>query len=116
VDSPIACHLGVFSADERQRYHAVRAKIDAAVTRIVEIDHGYEFHLPGDDIMLGLVAEWVALERRCCSFFEFTVGIGGADSSIRVALRGSPDVKLFLASELRSRVMPPRTLVHRRDG
>jgi hypothetical protein len=77
------------------------------------MDHGYEFHLPGDDTMLALVADWIALERRCCPFFEFTVGIGGLDSSIRVALTGSREVKRFLESELRSRVVAPSTLLRR---
>jgi len=113
TDTPIVCQLGVFSADERRRYQGVRAKIDAAVTSFMEIDQGYEFQLPGEDTMLALVAQWIALERRCCPFFEFTVAIGASDSSIRVSLTGSPEVKLFLESELRSRVMAPSTLVRR---
>lgn len=113
MSAPIACQLGVFSSEERKRYEAMRAKIDAALTRIVEVDHGYEIHLLGDDTMLALVADWIALERRCCPFFEFTVGIGGLGSSIRVALTGSQGVKRFLKSELRSRVVAPSTLVRR---
>jgi hypothetical protein len=46
VNTPIACQLGVFSADEQRRYQAARAEIDAAVTRMVEADNGYVFHLP----------------------------------------------------------------------
>jgi hypothetical protein len=111
VDAAIACQLGVFSAEERQQYGAMRAKIDAAVTRIVEVDQGYEFHLPGDDVMLALVAEWITLERRCCPFFDFAVAIGGSDSSIRLALTGGVEVKRFLGSELRSRVVSPGALV-----
>jgi hypothetical protein len=68
---------------------------------------------PGDDATLARVAEWIALERRCCPFFEFTVSMGGSDPSIRVALTGGPEVKRFLAAELRSRVVSPRSLVRR---
>jgi hypothetical protein len=113
MDTLIACQLGVFSGEERQRYDAMRAKIDAAVTRIVEIDDGYEFHLPGDDTMLALVAAWVTLERRCCPFFEFTVGIGASDTPIRVALTGGPEVKRFMEFEFRSRVVSPSALLRR---
>jgi hypothetical protein len=114
VPIPIACQLGVFSAEERQRYHALRRRIEAAVIRIVEVENGYVFHLPDDDAMPATVAEWIALERRCCPFFEFTVSFGGSDRSIRVALTGSPEVKQFLKSELGSPVVSPSTLLRQR--
>ncbi len=111
--APVACQLNVFSPEERQRYEAARKQIEAAVIRVVEIDDGYLFHLPDDDAMLATVAEWIALERRCCPFFEFTVTVGGSDASIQVALTGSPEVKQFLESELESPVVSPSTLVSR---
>jgi len=115
VAVPIACQLNVFSPEERQRYQTVRKRIEAAVIRIVEVENGYVFHLPDDDAMLATVAEWIALERRCCPFFEFTVSVGGSDPSIRVALTGSPEVKQFLNSELGSPVVSPSTLLRRGD-
>jgi len=115
VAVPIACQLDVFSAQEHQRYQAARKQIEAAFIRIVEVENGYVFHLPDDDAMLATVAEWIALERRCCPFFEFTVSVGGSDPSIRVALTGSPEVKQFLNSELGSPVVSPSTLLRRGD-
>jgi len=114
VNASIACQLGVFSPEERIRYAALSAQIDAAVVKIVEMPNGFVLHLPGDDTMLALVSEWIALERRCCPFFEFTLSLGGSNSSIRLALTGSPEVKEFLRAELRSRVVPPSTLLRRR--
>jgi hypothetical protein len=111
--TPIACQLSVFSADERLRYSGLRARIDAAVTSVVEITRGFEFRLPGNDFTLALVAEWIALERRCCPFFEFTVSVAGSDASIRVALTGSLEVKQFLESELHSRTVSPGSLLGR---
>jgi hypothetical protein len=108
--APIACELNVFSADERQRYEAVRRRVEDAVTRTVEVERGYLFHLPDDGATLTAVAEWIALERRCCPFFEFTVSVGGSDPSLRVAVTGSPEVKQFLESELRSPVVSMGTL------
>src|SRR6202142_4142647 len=108
--APIACQLNVFSPEERQRYQAVRKQIEVAVIRIVEVENGYVLHLPDDDVMLAVVAEWIALERRCCPFFEFTVSVGGSEPSIRVALTGSPEVKQFLEAEFGSHVVPPSAL------
>jgi hypothetical protein len=115
-DSAIACQLGVFSPEERQRYQTVRKRIEAAVIRIVEVDGGYVLHLPDDDVMLAVVAEWIALERRCCPFFEFIVSVGGSEPSIRVAMTGSQEVTRFLETELRSRAVSPSTLLrHKRS-
>jgi hypothetical protein len=113
MDTPIACQLGVFSADERYRYEAVRGQIEAAVGGVAETANGYVFDLPGNDATLALVADWIAFERRCCPFLEFAVSIGASHSPIRVALTGSPEVKKFLESEFRSGVVSPSALVRR---
>ncbi len=113
MDAPIACQLGVFSVEERRRYQAVRGQIEAAVTRTVEVANGYMFHVPSDEATLALVTEWIALERRCCPFFEFAVSLSGSDPSIRVALTGSPEVKRFLELEFGSRVVSPSALLRR---
>ena len=110
MNAPIACQLGVFSDEERGRYASLRSLILGAVSQIVEIENGYVFHLPGDDAMLATVADWVALERRCCPFFEISVSIGGSDPRIRVALTGSPEVKSFLEAEFRWGVVTTRTI------
>ncbi len=112
--APIACQVGVFSPEERQRYQTVRKRIEAALIRIVEVDDGYVLHLPDDDVMLAVVAEWIALERRCCPFFEFIVSVGWSEPSIRVAMTGSPEVKQFLNLELGSPVVSPSTLLSQR--
>jgi hypothetical protein len=109
--TPIACQLNVFSAEESQRYQTVRKRIEGAVVRIVEMGNGYVFHLPDDDAMLAMVADWIALERQCCPFFEFNVSVGGLEPSILVALTGSPEVKRLLAAELGSGVVLTNKLV-----
>jgi hypothetical protein len=113
MSAPVACQLGVFSAEERRLYQAERERVEAGLTRIEEVENGYVLDLPGDDETLTQVAAWIALERRCCPFFEFTVAIGGADGPIRVALTGSAEVKQFLATELGERVVAPTRLVRK---
>ena len=112
--APIACQLNVFSAEERWRYQAVRKQIEAAVIRMVEVENGYLFHLPDDDATLVLVVDWVALERRCCPFFEFNISVGGSEPSIRVAMTGSTEVKQFLKLELGAPVVSPNRPLHQR--
>jgi hypothetical protein len=113
VTAPIACQLGVFSADERHRYQTLRGQVEAAVTGIEELENGYVLDLPGDDATLTQVADWIALERRCCPFFEFTVAIGGSEAPLRVALTGSAEAKRFLETELGLLLVAPSTLVRR---
>jgi len=42
----------------------------------------------------------VALERRCCPFFEFTIEVGSEGNSTWLSLAGEEGVKDFIRHEL----------------
>jgi hypothetical protein len=111
MSRPIACELGVFDAATFARYHVLREQLDRASRGIEEQSDGYVVVLSGDDATLALVAEWLALERRCCPFLAFSVTFAGPEEPIRVKLGGDADVKRFLAAELGSRLVPATRLV-----
>jgi hypothetical protein len=99
LPQPIASQLGVFDECELARYRQARSRIEAAILRVEELPDGYRTALPGNEEMLLHVAEWVALERRCCPFLCFTIAVGGADAEIVVSITGDEDVKRFLDGE-----------------
>jgi hypothetical protein len=111
VSRPIACELHAFDAATFARYQVLRAQLDLGSQGIEEQSDGYVVVLPGDDATLALVAEWLALERRCCPFLAFSVTLAGPEEPIRVKLSGDADVKQFLAAELGSRFVPATQLV-----
>ena len=49
---------------------------------------------------LPLLAEWVALERRCCPSFEFTIEVGPERDPTWLSLAGEEGVKDFIRHEL----------------
>ncbi len=108
---PIACQLGVFDESELGRYRMSRSKVEGYVVRIEELPDGARIVLPGNDEMLALVTEWIALERRCCPFLSFTISVSGADTEMGVAITGDEEVKRFLDGEFASGSRKPRELV-----
>ena len=66
--TPLACNLGAFDANERQRYGRSRQAIRAATRATKELTDGYRFHLGATSETFLTAAEWIALEHRCCPF------------------------------------------------
>jgi hypothetical protein len=113
MSKPIACELGVFDPPTFERYRHLRARLDRAIAAIDEETDGYALVLPGDDSTLALVAEWIALERRCCPFLAFSVSLSVPDEPIRLTIGGGAGVKAFLATELGAGVVSASALVRR---
>jgi hypothetical protein len=51
-------------------------------------------------VSLAGVAEWIALERRCCPFFRFQLDVEGETGPVWLRLTGA-GVKEFLAQGAR---------------
>lgn len=99
-DAPIACDTAAFSLEERQLYHALRRDVLAAVTAVAETSSGFSLTL-SSTVTTTAIAEWLALERRCCPFLELTLHLGRAPVA-RVDLQGGPGTKEFLRGEFPS--------------
>lgn len=97
---PIACNLSAFSPDERRRYDALRSRIASAIQDVQSTDRGFRLRvdtvIPPPEI-----AEWIALERRCCPFMDVSVAIK-RDDTTWVELSGSRAVRDFLHEEFAS--------------
>jgi hypothetical protein len=100
ADLPIICDLNALTPEERKR----RQKVLGAVARMTigraELADGFELSFDAPRVDLAALAEWIALERRCCRFLHFRMEIGPGDKAT-LALTGGPGVKEFLRTELR---------------
>ena len=94
---PIACDLTAFSADERDRYDALRAGVIAAIAQVVELPNGFRSRL-GHDVTAGEVGEWMSMEQRCCAFLDIGLRLD-AGGTMWLELTGRPGVKSLLESE-----------------
>jgi hypothetical protein len=99
---PLACDMSAFSADERQRYDILRRRVMSGVQHTVGTTTGVRLRLD-PSLPPVTVAEWLALERRCCPFLNLGLNLTD-DGQTWIELRGaSPDAKPFIEGEFSSR-------------
>jgi hypothetical protein len=96
---PLVCKLDALTPAERARSAVLLGELRAATIERAELGDGWEFRLR-DGASLAGVAEWIALERRCCPFFRFQLDVDGDTGPVWLRLTG-PGVKEFLAQSVR---------------
>ena len=92
---PVCCTLG--DAEQRVRQTEIEATIGRRITAVRELADGYALGFRSDDP--GIVEElgrFIACERVCCAFLDFTLQVQGGDGPIWLALTGSEAAKAFL--------------------
>lgn len=99
TEKPIACNLGVFAPEQRQRHALLTQELAHAVQETHELVDGYAFRYALGQVTWLQVAEFVELERLCCPFFTFTLRYE-TNGVTWLQLTGAVGVKEFLASQL----------------
>ena len=100
-DEPVfMCRLDALDTAERARYQELRKQLHAGVQEVKELPDGYAFRLSADSKTILLAAEWITFERRCCSFFNFALGIESEKQSLWLNVTGREGVKAFMKLEM----------------
>jgi hypothetical protein len=94
------CNLGVMNQEERARYKALSRKLMGAGEERRELDNGYAFRLATQKISLVEIADWIAMERRCCPFFNLQIEAQPNDGPIWLRMTGGSGIKQFILSEI----------------
>jgi hypothetical protein len=94
----IACDPTAVPAEEREQWIAAGKQVYASVQDMQELPKGYAFTLAPDSAMLLTLAQYVANERLCCPFLQFTIEIGAQGSPFRLHLTGGTGVKEYIRS------------------
>ncbi|HEY2487750.1 MAG TPA: hypothetical protein VGI36_21620 [Candidatus Binataceae bacterium] len=100
AEIPIACDLNALTPAERERRRTLVGALAQAIVDRAEVDHGFELRVDAAKLDLPALAEWIALERRCCPFLNFTIELAAGDGPVTVALSGADGVKDFLRAEM----------------
>ena len=90
------CHRETFSARERHRYDALVSQLRDAVLERRELPDGWSFHVRARGGNVAKLGEWMQLERRCCSFFDFALEWKSGDADPWVTVRGPGEAKAIL--------------------
>ena len=74
-ESPIACDMSAIEPGLRAEHIATGGRVFRAAEEIRELADGYAFRLPGESDVLLKAAEFISLERLCCPFLGFAIGV-----------------------------------------
>lgn len=91
---------GAFTPEEESRHHELLEKTKQSVQEVEELPDGYAFRFPSDADQILTLAEFITLERRCCSFFSFRLAVESGDGPLWLRLTGGKGTKQFLRAEL----------------
>ncbi|HEU0163770.1 MAG TPA: hypothetical protein VFQ54_01925 [Thermomicrobiales bacterium] len=90
----IACSLA--DVELARRSDLVRRDLFAGALVRAELAAGYAFRFPGDGDWDARIQEFVGIERRCCSFFQFEIVFEAGMGSIWLRLTGPEGTKQFI--------------------
>ena len=99
TEVPVACMWSALSAVQQDRQRALYRQLRADVEEVVELEDGYAFRHSSDRAVLLAVAEFVANERLCCSFFEFGITVARDGGPMWLRMRGEGAAKRLLEAE-----------------
>jgi len=101
-ENPIACVLEALSAPERARAATLRAELTPLLCGPRELANGYAWSVRDDAGSLGVLGEWIRLERRCCPFLCFELVWHTSEPQAFFRVTGPQGTKEFLRAELPS--------------
>lgn len=89
------------SPELQERKITIIANLKAQILEKKEIDNGYTYKFSGTDAIIDELSQFIKTERKCCSFFDFTIEIEGVeDGNIWLAITGPEGVKDFIKEDL----------------
>lgn len=101
-ESRFRCNLNAMNPAERQKHTALGKQLWSAVRERTELPNGYGFRLDTDRISPAQVTKWMAMERKCCPFFDFELELQPEKGPVWMRLTGAPGVKDFIKLEFPS--------------
>lgn len=93
--TPIACDLSALDSEGRSEHKRISEAVLGSVTEIRERPDGYAFRLPTETGMIQKTATFVARERLCCPFFDFTLEVEREQGPVWLAVSGREGVKEY---------------------
>ena len=97
---PVACDWSALTPDQQERQRSLYRRLREDVREVRELDDGYAFrHSSNGDVLLDL-AEFVAIERLCCPFFDFALTVERGGGPVWLRITGEGEAKHVLEAEM----------------
>jgi hypothetical protein len=100
-ESPFYCNRRAIDPAQLHRKEELGKALRSLRRSTRELADGYEFELPDDPSTIQAAAEWAAMERLCCPFFDIELRLEHEAGPFRLRLTGGEGVKQFIQGEFR---------------
>ena len=90
----VACSLS--EGELAQRSQDLARDLFAFAERIDELDDGYAWRFPGEGGWHAALLDFIAAERRCCTFFRIELAFEPNLGPVWLTLRGPDGAKEFI--------------------
>ena len=109
AEPTIACLIELDSSgfEPTSRHQTLAKSVLGDFLEVRELDTGYALRYPNTSASITTLAEWIAMERRCCNFLDFQIHIEPAEGPVWLSLSGGAGVKESLDQMLRQDSEPP---------
>ena len=97
--SPFYCDRKAIPPEQRQHKEELNQRLRSLHRSSHELENGYEFELPSDPSTVRAAAEWAALEKLCCPFFDIDLRLEREEGPFLLRLTGREGVKQFITAE-----------------
>ena len=101
MDSPFACDMNAFSADERDRHSSLAQALWPAIDAFEELPDGYAARFAPNDATVRDLAEFVTLERLCCPWLTLAVELEREHGPLRLRITARDGGKPAIREEFR---------------
>ena len=115
MPTEVACNPNAFTTLERQRYDTLREHVHRATGQVDELANGFALRFAAEPAVLSDVAEWLALERRCCPFLDFTLQVPAGGSFALLTITGPDGTKDVLREGMAQPLFAASRLVPRKS-
>jgi hypothetical protein len=100
IQTVFVCDINALNAEQKRRYPEVLEQLQMSVQEVKELPDGYAYrHVTNAETLL-LIGEFIALERLCCPFLDFTLVAEHECLPMWLKLTGPEGVKQFLRAEM----------------
>jgi hypothetical protein len=101
TQSPFYCNMGVYTPEQRKRKNELDKSFRTTAQAYRELENGYEFQFPAEAKSIQTIAEWSAMERFCCPFFDIDLRMDREGGPFWLRLSGRDGVKQFIQADFK---------------
>jgi len=93
------CDRLAIKPEQRARKAELGATLRSSIRHTRELGDGFEFEFAPDPALFRDVAEWAAMERSCCPFFDIDLRLERKRGPFFLRLTGREGVKQFIKND-----------------